>query len=306
MPINISYEPINQIAQLASQAGSNEAAWRQQELEQQTMMAKIQHDDAMQRMEFQAQTQADAQFREQHFHQALQGEQFRLGRLTLQDQMGYNMQLDKAKAEFELQNSMSNYQKYRTQLDAETKQIRESPILTSEQKDAQTRQRTLELADVYGLKSVAREYGYAPYRDVEMIDGTPMNVAHYRTGESTVLGQSARPVPGAMTKSQKAAAEDRLSMNLERLRHDRDVSAMGFDALKTPAAKKSVQDHLDKLSTEITDTENRLKQLRGQTTEQTTAAPKQLDHVTALSLLQEAGGDKEKARQLAKEKGYTF
>ena len=48
-----------------------------------------------------------------------------------------------------------------------------------------------------------------------------------------------------------------------------------------------------------------IKQSLGQQTQQA-QEPKQIDENTAIKFLQQAGGDKEKARKLASEQGYKF
>lgn len=86
MPINISYEPIGAVGDLAYQAGRAEAQSRLDLIAQQ-------HYARMSEIERQAEIESQAKYREQQFQQAMASDQFNRGRLTLQETYGYNMAL---------------------------------------------------------------------------------------------------------------------------------------------------------------------------------------------------------------------
>jgi hypothetical protein len=77
----------------------------------------------------------------------------------------------------------------------------------------------------------------------------------------------------------------------------------------TPDAKKQWEATLAEAKIDLTEAEDLLKEAdavlhpkkAGKASKQKT-----LDKTTALSILKEAGGDKNKARQIAKERGYSF
>lgn len=133
--INVDYTPIRAVSDLATRAGEAAADQMQQELASRMMLAKMQHDTAMKEMEFQAQTQADAQFREEHFRRALAADQFRQGQLTLQEQYGYNIKLDRAKSEIDLQMELQKYQELAKKDEAVIGSIKADPKSSEEEKN---------------------------------------------------------------------------------------------------------------------------------------------------------------------------
>ena len=76
--------------------------------------------------------------------------------------------------------------------------------------------------------------------------------------------------------------------------------APGLEGGATAPKNQKVYDLATKKLNEL------LAERDGETGKTKTGAKKTLDADTAAKILQEAGGDKEKARQLAKERGYTF
>lgn len=147
MPINVDFTPLRAIRDLAVQAGRAEGEQRQQEIDARTAAMAMEHDTAMRRMEFQAQTQTDAQFREHQFREALQGEQLKKGLLTLEGQYGWNLKLAQAKADIALQAKIKEHAQKVSEWEARKKYMEDSDFFTPQQKAAYIMQGDLK---VYG------------------------------------------------------------------------------------------------------------------------------------------------------------
>jgi hypothetical protein len=303
MSINISYEPIRAIADLATQAGQNEANQQMQAEHDRLLQMKQQHDTAMQEQEFHAQTQADAQFREQHFQKALRGEQFQNHQLTLEEQYGWNLKLDRAKADIALQAKITEHAQKVQEWEAQKKQIQDYKYITPQQKEELIAAGELKLNSGASLpQSMTKEPTY-PTQLTQIYN--PETGKNEMVMVDKAAGQQIRTVGQAktssMTPSQKSSEEDRLSMNLERQgKALQEAMAMPVSSKATPAAKQTNQKVIDRLQANYDATQKKLNEIRGD------KEVKTLDKVTAASLLQESGWDKAKARQLAIDRGYTL